>query len=270
MLSIADQIALMRRDWPEFRVAVETNWLVIWEGRLRPFHQDYVVRVLYCVGRDLETAEISPVLPEVTVVEPVLARRPEQPDEAIPHHFPNDARPDRPILCLYDPREREWQVDNGIAETSVPWAVGWLACYEGWRATGEWTGGGRHVTEQEMRSWIAKKKTRQNGRPGRCNAAAFNSLGRRIGTFASFPLMAAASAGSTRPHSWRDWRTATLAERPWRATSTLSPGHPPAESSLLASPQASPRQACQTCTSSAAVTFSRLSETDFSAEPDAA
>jgi hypothetical protein len=84
MLSIADQTALMRRNWPEFRPLVQTRWLVIWEGRLRPFHQAYVVRVLYCIGRDLEAAEIVPVLPQVTVVDPVLAQRPEKPAETNP------------------------------------------------------------------------------------------------------------------------------------------------------------------------------------------
>jgi hypothetical protein len=131
MLSIADQAALMRQDWPEFRVLVQTSWLIIWEGRLRPFHQTYFVRVVYCVGCDLEYAEILPILPQVTVLEPLLARRPELPHEPIPHHFANDARPDHPILCLYDPREREWHMGKAIAGTTLPWAVGWLACYEG-------------------------------------------------------------------------------------------------------------------------------------------
>ena len=31
-----------------------------------------------------------------------------------------------------------------VARIIVPWTIDWLACYEGWLATGEWTGGGRH------------------------------------------------------------------------------------------------------------------------------
>ena len=262
MLSIADQIALMRRDWPEFRVLVQTSWLVIWEGRLRPLQQAYCVRMVYCVGCELELAEIEPILPAVTVVDPVLARRPGRPDEPIPHHYPNDARPDRPILCLYDPREREWYPGDAIAATNVPWALGWLACYEGWRATGEWTGGGRHATEEEMMSWIARKKSHQNDRPARWNAAAFSCLGRRIGTFASFPLMAAASGGSTRPLSWRDWKSAILADLPWRAISISSPEHRPGGLSLSALPPGSPAQPSQTSISGAAVKSSRPQETD--------
>ncbi len=45
-----------------------------------------------------------------------------------------------PGAVPYDPREAEWGPGHSIAETIIPWAVSWLACYEGWRATGEWTG----------------------------------------------------------------------------------------------------------------------------------
>ena len=270
ILSIGEQAVLMRRIWPDFRVVVQTSWLIIWEGRLRPFHQSYRVRVFFCLGRDLETVEILPAPPRVTVEGPVLERRPEDPDEPIPHHFPNDADPDRPILCLYDPREREWDLGDAIAETTIPWAVGWLACYEGWRATGEWTGGGRHATEDEIRLWMKKEKTRQNDQQGRWNAAAFHSLGRRIGTFASFPLMAAASVESTRPLSWRDWRTATLAALPWRGISILSLAHRPAESLPSALLPASTAQSFLTSISGAAAKFSRPQETDPLPQPDAA
>ncbi len=140
MISINQHVALMRQVWPGFQVRGQTSWLITWEGRLRPFHQSYLVRVFYCLGRDLDTVEILPTLPRVTVLEPLLARRLEDRDDPIPHHYPNPADPEFPILCLYDPREREWQLDDAIAETILPWTVNWLACYEGWRATGEWTG----------------------------------------------------------------------------------------------------------------------------------
>jgi hypothetical protein len=269
MLSVGEQIALMRRHWPDFRVLIDTGWLVIWEGRLRPFHQSYRVRVFYCLGCDLGTAEILPSPPRVTVEEPLLARRSEAPEDPIPHHFPNDADPARPVLCLYDPREGEWGLDQSIAETTMPWAVNWLACYEGWRATGEWTGGGRHASEEEIEAWI-QKKSRRNDPKGRCDSAAFHALGRRIGTFASFPLMAAASAGFTRPLSWRDWRNATLAARRWRGISTSSPVPRPAESSPSALPPALPGQTFRTSTCGAAGKSSRPPETGGSARSDAA
>ncbi len=269
MLSISQRVALMRQVWPGFQVRGQASWLVTWEGRLRPFHQSYLVKVFYCLGRDLDTAEILPTVPQVTVLAPLLVHRPENPDEPIPHHYPNLADPAHPILCLYDPREREWQLGDAIAETTLPWAVNWLACYEGWRATGECTGGGRHPTEEESTSGREKQTPRSDQRV-RFNAAAFNSLGLRIGTFASFPLMAAASAGSTRRLSWRDWRNATFVALPWRGISTSSPGLRPEGSSPSALVPASPAQSFLISISGAAAKFSRPQETGSLAQQDAA
>ena len=84
MVSISQQVALMRQVWPGFQVRGRTSWLVTWEGRLRPFHQSYHVKVFYCLGRYLDTVEILQVRPRVTVLDPVLMRRPEDPDEPIP------------------------------------------------------------------------------------------------------------------------------------------------------------------------------------------
>jgi hypothetical protein len=268
MFLINQQVALMRQLWPGFQVRGKASWMVTWEGRLRPFHQSYLVKVFYCIGRDLDSAEILPVRPRVTVLEPLLTRRPEDPDETIPHHYPNRTDPEHPVLCLFDPREREWQHGDPIAETTLPWAVNWLACYEGWQATGEWTGGGRHPTIEEITAW--EMTTHQNDQPAHFNAAAFNRLGRRIGTFASFPLMAAASVESSRLLSWRDWRNATLAESRWRDISTSSPELRPAGLSPLVSLPALPVPRCQTSISGAAVKSSRRLEAGSLAELDAA
>ena len=49
------------------------------------------------------------------------------------------------FLCLFDPDREQWCASDLIADTTVPWTVDWLACYEGWLATGRWHGGGRHA-----------------------------------------------------------------------------------------------------------------------------
>ena len=51
MLTIRQQIALMHRFWPDFDIQVQSDWLVSWKGQLRPFHQTYLVRVFYYLGR---------------------------------------------------------------------------------------------------------------------------------------------------------------------------------------------------------------------------
>jgi hypothetical protein len=60
----------------------------------------------------------------------------------LPHVYPPA---ENPTLCLFDPRAGEWDGAMPIAETILPWALDWIACYEMWLMTGRWTGGGRHV-----------------------------------------------------------------------------------------------------------------------------
>lgn len=49
-------------------------------------------------------------------------------------------------LCLYYPKAYEWQSSMLLDRTIVPWAVLWLWYFEDWLATGEWRGGGVHVS----------------------------------------------------------------------------------------------------------------------------
>ena len=144
-LTIWKQVELVRQRWPDFRVINRTGRLVRWEGRLQPLSQIYTVQIAFYRERKKGSVERS-LFPYVTVIDPPLRRRTEKPEEPIPHHYQNRNCPERPFLCLYDPATREWHPRKSIAHTIVPWTIDWLACYEGWLATGEWTGGGRHPT----------------------------------------------------------------------------------------------------------------------------
>ncbi len=139
-LSIWEQIQRMRKEYPTFEVMRQQHWLAVWKGQLTPLCQPYTVLVKLHRNK----ANCSRTLPEVTVLDPLLRRRSEDPSDLIPHHYPNQNNPELPILCLYDPKTKEWHSGCSVAQTIIPWTVEWLACYEGWLATGEWTGGGRH------------------------------------------------------------------------------------------------------------------------------
>lgn len=145
-LTTWDQANSMRKTWPEFRVIERTHGFVMWVGHLQPFCHSYTVHVAY--GRDARRGIIDGSLPCVTVIDPLLHRRDEAPNDPIPHHYPNTWCPQCPFLCLYDPCVSEWRPAMSIAKTIVPWTIDWLACYEGWLATGEWAGGGRHPTSE--------------------------------------------------------------------------------------------------------------------------
>ena len=140
ILTTWEQVERMRKQWPGFRVLNRSRTVVNWIGELRPLCQIYAVQVEY--QRELAR-------PRVTVVNPLLRRRHETPDESIPHLYRNEKRRELPILCLYDPVAREWHPGRAIAWTIIPWTIDWLACYEGWLATGEWTGGGRHPAAEQ-------------------------------------------------------------------------------------------------------------------------
>ncbi len=79
-------------------------------------------------------------MPFVMVTQPLLRHRDECPEEPIPHLYFNRSCPEKPFLCLYDPGASEWHSGVAIAASIVPWTIDWLACYEGWLATGQWTG----------------------------------------------------------------------------------------------------------------------------------
>jgi hypothetical protein len=75
-------------------------------------------------------------------LEPQWRAREEAP---LPHVFFDAKDITLSALCLFDPDKAEWDPNDLIADTTVPWTVDWLACYEGWLATGRWHGGGRHA-----------------------------------------------------------------------------------------------------------------------------
>jgi hypothetical protein len=140
-LSIHDQIAHMRDDYPHFSVLHEIEWGVVWRGELRPLAQSYSVQISYCAF-SFRPADITARRAQVEISNPELRF---DASGFMPHIYPNSFMPTRPRLCLHRPEE--WRPTMVIADTIVPWTVEWLIAYEGWRATGCWSAGG-HNTER--------------------------------------------------------------------------------------------------------------------------
>lgn len=133
VLTIEAQRAAMRRAWPGFAVRGfdRRRQSARWVGDVRPQFTRFVLEIRYSLGD----------FPHVRVMEPQLVRLPDNVEGELPHVYPPA---DDPILCLFDPAADQWDPLMAIAETTVPWACDWLACYELWLMTGRWTGGGRH------------------------------------------------------------------------------------------------------------------------------
>jgi hypothetical protein len=168
-------------------------------------------------------------LPKVFVLDPPLEPRgPSFPDR-VPHLYRHIAPP---YLCLFDPDTDDWDRTMSVSDTIIPWISRWLASYEIWRVTGEWPHPGRHPELAEWPSGDASHPPVLRPAPkARSIARGSAFLGQQIGTFASLPLMAAASEGCSRSPSLLDWSRPTLAEIRSQIASTWS-SEPP----LAASP----------------------------------
>ena len=130
------------------RVVRSEKRLAVWEGQVRPLNKFYQIRINFCLTRRLASKGVLPSIPHVTIIDPLLNTRKENPNDPIPHIYRNEFCPSQPILCLYDPQTDEWNTTKPIANTIIPWAIDWLVCYEIWHAIGEWTGGGRHTNSK--------------------------------------------------------------------------------------------------------------------------
>ena len=144
--TIEQQIARMAEFWPAMRVTARAGRRAEWLGRLKPIHQSYEIKVAYEAPLVPERLDVLRQQPRVRIMSPRLKPRSASQEGALPHVYWDDD--DYPSLCLFDPDAREWDPSCFMAETTVPWSLDWLVCYEGWRATGQWTGGGRHVGQQ--------------------------------------------------------------------------------------------------------------------------
>ena len=66
--------------------------------------------------------------------------------ERVPHLYDQETQ----RLCLFMPKYEEWKPFMYISETIIPWASEWLVFYELWLSTGEWLGGGEHLSLNDL------------------------------------------------------------------------------------------------------------------------
>jgi hypothetical protein len=138
-ISIDEQVARMKTMWPRFAAhhVDRADKTVRWTGHVEPQLARYKLEIRYAFGD----------FPEVRVLVPTLTRLPGNLEGSLPHVYPpaND-----PTLCLFDPEADQWDWSMAIAETTLPWACDWIACYELWLMTGVWRGGGRHAGDPPL------------------------------------------------------------------------------------------------------------------------
>ena len=140
--NIVDQIEALRSDFPSLALRERKGETAVWQGTLKPLMMTYTISISYRVPLAVERMNLLSMQPRVRVVSPKLVARRGDPEGDLPHVYSLPSGD--PILCLFDPDTAEWTPSDLLSKTTVPYTIDWLACYEGWRATGEWTGGGRH------------------------------------------------------------------------------------------------------------------------------
>lgn len=238
--TIRAQVERMAELYPGFRVDA-CDWMAVWTGQLRPIRRPYTVRISYIRRYWIGELEVEhPYRPVVRLLDPPLVQRHPKTGAWAEHLYWDFVQPEHSRLCLYDPMADppQWAREYFIADHIVPWTVEWLACYELWLATGEWRGG-RHPNRRnscpESPTEVGERNPAPPASPRR---DAFHLLGREIGTFASWPLMAAASVASSLPMCWPRWNSASWLDGPSLSTSISSSALPPAASSRLGSPPA--------------------------------
>ena len=135
-LSISVQTMSIKRMFPDTAVTNTHDQLLTWVNTISPspLGDAYKIRLVY---------HISDIRPKVYVLNPKplpLAKN----RENLPHCYDYVKQE----LCLFFPDGREWNKTMLLTATIIPWIYEWLYHYEIWVGSGDWFGGGVHLTKQ--------------------------------------------------------------------------------------------------------------------------
>jgi hypothetical protein len=134
----------MAATWPRFDLLRRGTDTAEWRGILRPLLQPFAIQIAYRAPLVIEAFSVRTLQPRVRIISPLLRPRRNDREGQLPHVYYIGDGPLDVVLCMFDPEADEWSPCMSLADTTIPWTVDWIASYEGWRAAGRWTGGGRH------------------------------------------------------------------------------------------------------------------------------
>jgi hypothetical protein len=150
IISIDQQIAAMADAWSALKLVRREGTSATWRGPLRPLFQTFVVEISYRAPLVIELLDNRRLQPRVRILAPDLRPRPRDAEGQLPHVYYVGNGALEVVLCMFDPESDEWSPMMTVAETTVPWTIDWITSYEGWRTTGEWTGGGKHLEQPAL------------------------------------------------------------------------------------------------------------------------
>ena len=69
-----------------------------------------------------------------------------------PHHLYKKDKYGHDRLCVYYPKDKNWNQQMFIADSFIPWICTWLIAYEYWLITGEWHYDEVFISEDKTKS----------------------------------------------------------------------------------------------------------------------
>lgn len=127
--SLLIQEGSLRSYFPNSQIKRKDDSEIDWIGKIKPtpLSATYMLRIHYKRG---DSVKVYVVNPKPLRLFPGEKRLP---------HVYNQAEQ---RLCLYYPKNKEWDASKLYVHTLIPWACEWLMHYEIWVCTGKWEGGG--------------------------------------------------------------------------------------------------------------------------------
>lgn len=130
ILSVGIQLKYIREFGVVKKAFLRGNTLHAFiELQPNPLSETYSIRLVYKVCKKDHHRHLSVYIikPELTLYIGAL----------VPQHvYPNNGS-----LCLYFPKENEWDATKKIADYILPWISEWIYFHENWVVTGTWEGG---------------------------------------------------------------------------------------------------------------------------------
>lgn len=135
-ISLIHQAGTLRSYFPLSKIIRQREEELIWFGELtpKPMSKTYKVKLHYKRGAFIKVFVVGEKLK--------LAEGKNE----LPHVWSTPLQQ----LCLFYPKDNEWDPGMFYVHSLIPWASEWLYFYEIWAATGVWHGGGiEHENESD-------------------------------------------------------------------------------------------------------------------------
>ena len=135
-IPLLHQEGALRSYFPGSKTIRKGEKELIWIGELTPspLSRSYKVKLHYKLGEFIRFFLLEPRL------------RLAEGETELPHVYSTKLQQ----LCLYYPKDNEWNPGMFYVRSLIPWASEWLFHYEIWLGNGEWRGGGiDHDSEED-------------------------------------------------------------------------------------------------------------------------